>query len=99
MCVCVGGGGALKAKNGVVWGLPSSDRQLTAKKLNMQLEYKQHHPRHGYLDINKIPMPDRAVKIGIFVLSLDCCLPKLLCHISIELTNRHKQESDYVIVV
>ena len=27
-----------------------------------------HHPCHGYVDVIEVPMPDRAIKIGIFVL-------------------------------
>ena len=36
---------------------------------------------HGYFDVIEVPVPDRAVKIGIFVLGRDWC--------------RHKQSRAY----
>ena len=50
-------------------------------------ETLKHHPCHSYVHVNKMPMPDRALKIINFMLSLDWCIPKLLCPISAELTN------------
>ena len=46
-----------------------------------------HYPKHGYFDVNKMHMPDQALKIGVSMVCLDWCLPKLLCPISVELTN------------
>ena len=46
-----------------------------------------HRPRHGQFNVIKVPKPDRAVKIDIFVLSRDWCQHKILCPISVELTN------------
>ena len=58
-----------------------------------------HHHRHGYVDVIEVPMPDRAVKIGIFVLGRDWCHHKLWRPFSVEFTKWTKYKIDYVPVI